>query len=230
MIVKPNLLNELGGTSNIQYNITTAYNNEQWKYIFQIHIVLCVYIFIQNSLILYHYHKDWKRLSSLLFILIAAADIGFACSVLGRETLVLLCIKNSSLQVSTWITMILLSTSQFWSATSAFLYLILTIVKTINITNPFYRLKTSSLYIAIIIVLLIYFTLLITDNYCYNTLLSEATYGEHKFKCTAKYGLFTFFYSPAWNIGQFIIVLLCSYIFQINSYIESASLMVILEF
>ena len=78
--------------------ITPAFEKEDertWRYFSSVHINLIIYIITQNSLIIYHYYKDWKRLSSFLFILIAATDIGFALSELGRDTLALLCIKDS---------------------------------------------------------------------------------------------------------------------------------------
>ena len=137
--------------------------------------------------------------------------------------------KNSLLRVSTWITMIWLLTGQFWSATSAFLYLILTVVKTINIINPFYRLKTRFLYTVIFIVLLIYFTLFITDNYYGNWLVSYATYGKHKFKCSVTYGLFAFFDTTA-STGELTLTYIFKRLRLIIIYDYVASALLVLEF
>ena len=38
-------------------------------------------------MIIYDYHKDWRRISSLFFIMVAAVDIGSACLEIGRGSI-----------------------------------------------------------------------------------------------------------------------------------------------
>ena len=97
------------------------------------HILLSVYIIFQNSLIIFHYHKDWKKISSLFFILIAAADIGYALSELGRDTIELMCFKNNNMRVNLRAGILLIFTGSLFNVISVFLGLTLTVVKTIII-------------------------------------------------------------------------------------------------
>ena len=136
-----------------------------------IHIILCTYMITQNSLIIFHYHKDWKRLSSLLFILIAAADIGNAFSGFGRNRFNLLCLSNRSVP---WrfsyvaIYTFIIRFGQFCFILSAFLNVSLTVVKTINIVNPFYRLNKRAIYATLSFIYFLYVSLLISDSFADN--------------------------------------------------------------
>ena len=69
----------------------------EWEILSPIHIVLSIYITFQNSLVIHHYLSDWKRISSFLFILIAAADIGNALSEIGTVNIV-----NPFYRLSKW--------------------------------------------------------------------------------------------------------------------------------
>ena len=149
------------------------------QYFIPIHIILCIYITTQNSLIIFHYHKDWKRISSLLFILIAATDIGNAFSGFGRSRFTLLCLSNRSVPWRfSYVTLytFIIRFGQFSFILSAFLNVFLTVVKTINIVNPFHRLNKRAIYVTLVMICFPYVTLLISDSF--------ADYKEiESFKC-----------------------------------------------
>ena len=140
------------------------------------HIILCVYITIQNSLVIFHYRKDLKRLSSLLFILIAAADMGNAISGFGRNILDLLCVTNIIAHLQCSIATISFKFGLFCYAISIFLGVVLTVVKTINIVNPFYRLNKRAVHVTICLFCFVYFALDVSD--CYFSLMGVLNMNE----------------------------------------------------
>ena len=197
-----------------------------WKYFSSVNITLSVYIIIQNSLIICHYRHDWKKLSSILFILIAAADIGFAFTVteLGRDILTFQCItKSPSWQVNTRTPLFWILTGYLFNATSAFLCLTLTIIKTVNIMNPFYRLNSCAIHAALFIVQLLYFVLNITDNISAHWLISYVSHGNDRFECYNSYGLFGLV-TEGW-LGEYTILYLCFRfgVMRVNDYLVVAS-------
>ena len=136
----------------------------EWEYFAPIHVFLSVYIISQNSLIIFHYHKDWRRVSSLFFILIAASDIGFALSELGLATLELLCVEHFHGRLNKQAGLFLILTGYLFNVISVFLGLTLTVVKTINIMFPFYRLEKRFLYATVFVGIIFYLALYIGDN------------------------------------------------------------------
>ena len=74
-----------------------------FQYLSPLNITIAVYIMIQKSMIIYDYHKDWRRISSLFFIMVAAVDIGSACLEIGRGSISFLdgpVYENASLDFS----------------------------------------------------------------------------------------------------------------------------------
>ena len=112
-----------------------------------INLTLSIYIIIQNSMIIYHYFKDLKRLSSLLFVLIAAVDIGSACSAIVWRSIALLGMEK----MPSLIYVTNLSFGNLCYVTSTFLGMTLTVVKTINIINPFYSIRGGALKVCLAI-------------------------------------------------------------------------------
>ena len=177
-------------TSEIKLVTTTPqiFSGADWSILTPFHIILSIHIIFQNSLVIHHYHKDWKRLSSLLFILIAAADIGNAFSEMGRNILELLCLNNSSIRMQYWFPFISILFGQFCYVVSSYFYLVLTVIKTINIVNPFYRLNKRYICISLCVVSLTYFALYIYDNFFFIT--GPGPWTLHPEKCTVNAGFF----------------------------------------
>ena len=116
-------------------------------------------------MIIYNYSKDWKRLSSCLFILIAAVDIGSACSELARGSVGLLCFHDENMTMQPWIFVTYLSFGLLCYVTSTFFGMVLTVVKTINIINPFYRINGRAWRTCLTLFPLIGFTIFVTDTW-----------------------------------------------------------------
>ena len=121
--------------------------SDMFEYLSPVNLTLAVYIMIQNSMIVYDYYKDWRRLSSFLFILIAAVDIGSACSEVARGTVALMCLRDGTMSTPPWTFVTYLSFGLLSYVTSTFFGMVLTVVKTINIMNPFYTIRERVLRI-----------------------------------------------------------------------------------
>ena len=117
-----------------------------FEYFSPVNLILAVYIIFQNSVIIHDDSKDWKKLSSLLFILIATVDIGSACFEIARASVALLCSKGTgNLTMPSWILLTYLSLGLLCYTISTFFGMVLTVVKTINIMNPFFRINRPAL-------------------------------------------------------------------------------------
>ena len=172
------------------------YNTEEFNLLSPINISLAVYIMIQNSMVIYHYHKDCRKISSLLFTMIAVVDIGQAFVEIGRGSLALLCSRNKTLQLQPWTYLTSLLLGHLFFVVSTYLCVVLTVVKTVKIVNPFHVLNNRAIYVNLFIFPLLYLLLCISDNWCWNDLLNF-----RKFKCTSEFGLFGFYFTIN-TIGQ----------------------------
>ena len=185
----------------------------EWKILSPIHVVLSIYITFQNSLVIHHYLSDWKRISSSLFILIAAADIGNALSEIGRNILEFSCTKNTTMQVQNWVSRSLILFGMFCYVISSYLYLVLTVIKTVNIVNPFYRLSKWFIYISLSAVSFMYFALYTSDN-VFDVVLD----GRGFQKCSVYNGLFSYLIFVA-TLGQITLGFIANYNAYVYQYI-----------
>ena len=141
------------------------YPVKYFRYLSPINLALAVYIMIQNSMVIYDYSKDWKRLSSCLFILIAAVDIGSAFCELARGSVALLCLHDESMKMETWIYVTYITLGLLCYVTSTFFGMVLTVVKTINIVNPFYRIPGRVLKTCLALFPIIGFVIFVVDTW-----------------------------------------------------------------
>jgi hypothetical protein len=132
--------------------VSTGFPTDFFKYLSPCNLTLAVYIMIQNSMIIYDYHKDWRRLSSFLFILIAAVDIVSACTEIGRGSIALICLSNESSVMPSTLFTTFITLGALCYVTSTFCGMVLTFVKTINIINPFYRIHGQALRVCLVMV------------------------------------------------------------------------------
>ena len=172
------------------------YNTDEFNLLSPINISLAVYIMIQNSMVIYHYHKDCRKISSLLFIMIAVVDIGQAFVEIGRGSLALLCSRNKTLQLQPWTYLTSLSLGHLFFVISTYLCVVLTVVKTVKIVNPFHVLNNRAIYVNLFIFPFLCLLLCISDNWCWNDLLNF-----RKFKCTSDFGLFGSYFTIN-TVGQ----------------------------
>ena len=144
-----------------------------------INLTLALYIIIQNSMVIYHYFKDWKRLSSLLFILIAAVDIGSACSATARGSITLLCYCKINMVMPFEIYVTILMVGNLFYVTSILFGLVLTVAKTINIINPFYGIRGGALRVCLVLLPFLGLVLCVVD-----TILTHSHLIDNQFRCS----------------------------------------------
>ena len=150
-----------------------------------------------NSMIIYDYHKDWRRISCLFFILVASVDIGSACLEIGRGLISLLCLKDPSMRMHTWTFLVCQLFGVLCYVTSTFFVLVLTVVKTINIMRPFYRQNNRLLKIVLFIYPSILLVVCIVDIWFWNDLLTTGQ--DDTPKCDVTVG--------PWNIITIIVTI-----------------------
>ena len=139
-----------------------------FQYISPLNITIALYIMIQNSMIIYDYHRGWRRISCLFFILVASVDIGSAFLDIGRGSISLLCLKDPSMRMHPWTILVCQIFGLLCYVTSIFFVLVLTVVKTINIMRPFYRQNNRLLKIVLFIYPSILLVVCIIDVWALN--------------------------------------------------------------
>ena len=154
---------------------TFVIDGQDWgyQYISPLNIMIAVYIMIQNSMIIYDYHKGWRRISSLFFILVAAVDIGSACLEIGRGSISLLCLKDPTMRIYPWFFLICQLFGILCYVISTFCVLVLTVVKTLNIIRPFYSLNIRVLKIFLFIYPSILLVLCTIDVWAWDNVISK---------------------------------------------------------
>lgn len=129
---------------------------------------------------------------SLFFVIIAAVDIGHALAEFGRGSLALLCSRNNALELRPWTYLTTLSLGNFFFVVSTYLCVVLTVVKTVKIVNPFHILNNRAIYVSLFICPFLYLVLSISDNWCWIDLLNSQ---NNKLKCTSEFGLYRIYFT-----------------------------------
>ena len=142
------------------------------KYIVSVNLCLASVVLLQNPVIIMDFYADRKKLSGLLFILIAAADMLTAGTDLARGSVVLTCFRDNHSKISELFVISYSMLSIFSYNCSIFFNLVLTIVKTIHLSNPFYRLQTGAVKTALVVVPLLILIVCVADAYFYWELFS----------------------------------------------------------
>ena len=101
-----------------------------FQYLTPINLLLALYILLQNSLVLYDHYPDRRRVSSLLFLLIAGADIITAVSQLIRGCAAVLCLMDQTIYLPRWALILYISPGLFSYMASIFFFVVQTDVKT----------------------------------------------------------------------------------------------------
>ena len=142
------------------------------KYILSVNLCLASVVLLQNPVIIIDFYADRKKLSALLFILIAAADMLTAGTDIARGSVALTCIRDNHSKISDLFVLSYSLLSLFSYNCSIFFNLVLTIVKTIHLSNPFYQLQTGAIKTALVVVSLLILIVCIADVFCYWKLFS----------------------------------------------------------
>ena len=143
-------------------------NQGAFRYLAPLNLSLALFILFQNSVVITHLYKDRSRYSSLLFLLIAVCDVITALSELVRGSVALSCLRDNQIPVPGLLVLGYLSVGVLSYQCSIFFNLVLTILKTVQIINPFYRVNSPVLKAALLVFPLIGFLVTIGDIICWN--------------------------------------------------------------
>ena len=131
-----------------------------------VNLVFCVLIFFENSLIVSFFYKRRERLSAFLFILIAMTDIFLACNETIDISIGIICSsdwKNSISGYHYFLILNLVYPTHFAYSCSVFYNTVLTVIRSINIASPFFRIITSAVRLSLLIVTLIVLSITVAD-------------------------------------------------------------------
>ena len=92
---------------------------------------------------------------------------------LARGSVALTCIRDNHSRLSVWLVLSYSLLSVFSYNCSIFFNLVLTIVKTIHLSNPFYRLQTGAIKTALVVAPLLSLVVCAADVFCWKVLLSH---------------------------------------------------------
>ena len=143
-------------------------NQPIFKYMAPVNLCLAAIISYQNSLIIWDFYADRRRLSALMFILIAAADIVSAAMEVARGTVALTCLRDHHSKVPGFLVLSYLCLGVFSYNCSVFFNLVLTMVKTIHISRPFYHLNSRAIKTALFLVPLLSLIITVADVVCWH--------------------------------------------------------------
>jgi hypothetical protein len=138
-------------------------------------------------MIIYNYRTDWRKISSLFFLLIAAVDIGSASFEVERSAVVYSCRRKGSTRIPWWVLLTSLNLGLVCFTISTFLATVLTVVKTINIMRPFDRLNERALKAFLFILPIIYLALSISDIYILKEHIGSETCAVVQYLSSAHY-------------------------------------------
>ena len=138
-----------------------------FKYMAPVNLCLASVVLLQNPVIIMDFYANRRKLSGLLFILIAAADMLTAGTELARGPVALTCIRDNHSKISGLFVLSYSLLSLFSYNCSIFFNLVLTIVKAIHLSNPFYRLQTGAIKTALVVVPLLILIVCAADAFSY---------------------------------------------------------------
>ena len=146
-------------------------------YIAPVNLILAVIVLVLNSSIQRDYYRDRKLPATFLFMIIAAADVLFATADIYRSSVAIVCTQRPNKAFPSWFTMgyIILG---FWSYNfSIFANVVLSVIKTINLSAPFYQLEKVAIALAVATAGVFWAGLSITDGMIYSDNQEFETFG-----------------------------------------------------
>lgn len=134
-----------------------------FMYIAPFNLVLAVIVLFLNSTVQRDYFLDRKLPATFLFMIIAAADILFATADIYRSSTALVCTRHHDASFPAWFTMSYV-TIGFWGYNlSIFANVVLVVVKSVNLSAPFYQLEKWTITVAVVVGGIFWAGLSITD-------------------------------------------------------------------
>ena len=110
--------------------------------------LLCLQILVLNSFVIHHYKKSRKSFVPMMYIMISAADAINAISVTLQTIAVVLFVQGVIVKDGLkWCYLTSYTISSISYRTSVFYNVVLAVSRTINILNPFYRIKKKVVFV-----------------------------------------------------------------------------------
>ena len=182
-----------------------------FKYMAPVNLCLASVVLLQNPVIIMDFYADRRKLSGLLFILIAAADMLTAGTELARGSVALTCVRDNDSKISGLFVLSYSLLSLFSYNCSIFFNLVLTIVKTIHLSNPFYRLQTGAIKTALVVVPLLILIVCAADAFSYWK-LSSVLDG----KCASQW----FYVNAITSIGEGVVIYIAALV-NVQNYVQN---------
>lgn len=146
-------------------------------YIAPLNLILAIIVLILNTTIQRDYYRDRKLPATFLFMIIAAADVLFATADIYRSSVAILCTQRPNKTFPSWFTMGYIIVG-FWSYNfSIFANVVLSVVKTINLSAPFYQLEKVAIALSVAVAGVFWAGLSITDGMIYSDNQEYETFG-----------------------------------------------------
>ena len=143
-----------------------AEDPERYVYekIIPVNLFFAIVIIFQNSLVIYDYFPERKKLITSLFILIAVADLTIALGEVLRCGLSLACINDDHTPVPKWIIITFSYVGQFgWVCTNYF-NLLLTLLRTVTLSRPFDRVNNRAVVFSVAIGAAFWFIVIVSNS------------------------------------------------------------------
>ena len=168
-----------------------------FRFIAPLNLTLAGYIVLQNTAIIYHYYSERRRLTSLLVIIIASVDVLNAMTEFIRGSVSLICIsdEDNTIRIANWIPVSYVGFGVLCNCVSIFSYTVLSVVMTINLVNPFFRINKSLLWTILAIVAAVGFCVFIIDIIYPMVHGNNINMGEKKERCRDTHWPTVLFYS-----------------------------------
>ena len=115
-----------------------------FKYMLPGNLLLSAFILFQNSIIVVDYFPDRRKFVISIFMLIAAFDMVQAIGSIFEAIPALICLFNSQAFVPKWLNIFHFPLAGTTYVCSVFFNVVLSVTKTINIKNPFFRINRTA--------------------------------------------------------------------------------------
>ena len=160
------------GTSALTHNAgyTTNYfqlERHTYEQILPANLFLSLGILVQNSLVIYDYAPQRKKLITALFILIAVADVVLALGEILRAGLAIACISDDNTALPRWLVLTFPAFGQLGWTCSVYFNLVLTLLRVATLSRPFDVVNKTAVVIAIISGPAFWFLVVLSDNVYY---------------------------------------------------------------
>ena len=148
-------------TSLDQHSTT---EKETYEQTYPVNLTIALIIIFQNVLVIYDYFPNRRKLTTLLFILIAGVDIVLALGEIVRSIHAITCMYDTTTTVPPWVFYTLPDITQFGWTCSVYFNLVLTLYRTATLSRPFDRIDKTTVIIAIISGPAFWFLVILSDN------------------------------------------------------------------